>query len=476
MADKLFEIEVTADKKAAYLTVLNFNGLNKETIFYDMVSKNITAGTLIKNISQIFDEQISGEKVIIARAREPLDAEPEQLEFLLDLSIRPKEIGLRVDFYDLNYIKDVAKGTPIFKIKPAKATQRGYLINGTPVLSPNGYQTFPSTNFTNIEFLPDQGGWQIGVATVDGSLTVEAGEIAIVHKIRVSRNLDLNVGNLISQYSDIEVFGDVKDGFKISSPARVYIGGNLENSQITAHQLVVEDRILSGRKTITTHTLTAANIIGRKAIYTEKLIVSGDVRGCEVGVLDSADIGTLSESEIFVNNSLEVNTAGSSTAIITTIYLGVDKLKFDDQLNIQKKIDELKTKNRELNIERVKTKNELDELLLLKRKNDFSTIYDAVIAYLEDENSFLEKELAANAEKEKEMLAEIDQLAKENCNRQAELIVKNKIYQRTVISFGLLSRIQLEKNYGSCRIYLNPDNEIVIDPIEQIRQNSSILP
>jgi len=364
MADKLYEIEITPDKKAAYLTVFNFAGLNKEAIFYDMVNKNITAGTLIKNISRIFDEQISSEKVIIARAREPQNAEPEQLEFLLDMSIRPKEIGFRVDFYDMNYIKDVCRGTPVIRLMAARPTQRGFLINGAPVLSSKGYQMFPSTALSNIELLPDKEGWQIGVAAIDGSISVTESEISIINKISVNRNLDLNVGSLISLYSDIEICGDVKDGFKINSPGIVTIGGNLENTLVNAHQLIVDGRILSGRNAISVHSLTAANIIGRKSVYAEKLLVSGEVRGCEIGVLDSASIGTVSESEIFVNNYLEVETAGSSTAIITTIYLGVDKHRFDEQISIQKNIDDLKVKSRELNIERVKTKNELDELLI----------------------------------------------------------------------------------------------------------------
>jgi uncharacterized protein (DUF342 family) len=175
----------------------------------------------------------------------------------------------------------------------------------------------------------EAGGTELRAARA-GDLRCAGDLIEVMDMIRVPGNLDYTVGNIDCE-GLVRVEGDVLPGFHIRAGGDVWIGGVVDNAEVTtADAVTVAQGVLggsriSGRRGIKAGYVRDAYIesdtnilIAREAL--NSTVVCGDAIVISEG-------GRVVGGRLFAQNRIEVGIAGQEKGTPTTLAVGVNPLK-----------------------------------------------------------------------------------------------------------------------------------------------------
>ena len=460
------KVEISQDKKKGWIIYDDKKTLIKEEIIDFLQQNSIICGLKNNIIETILTSKSNLNKVLIAEYIAPLAAVDDRLEILVDTKIKPTETkNNRIDYYNLDFIKDIEKGTKIFNYYEGKEAKDGMLIDGTPIKADEKRKKLNIWKMTdkNCRLIKKNGGLIEGYSKINGSYIITKDRIALTNKIVINSDLNFRTGNLISRYSSIQIIGGIKNNFIASSPGDIAVSKNIENSEIIAQNLYVKKGILKGDKLIRIiNTLTAESISNRNNLYTKFLTVKNEIRNCEIGILEDGEIQSFSGGKLFVNNNLTVNVLGGESAKNTTVTMGLDKYKQDCLDEIIKKLKKIRALLRVMRKEKVKIKNELDQYKFLKKKEGFIAKYDIKIKKLEEEDLLFKNDLEKKEEEAFKLLKEHNILSADEFRQDAKIKVTERLHAGVTIKFGLANRIRTRKKYGPCLIKIGTEMEIEI--------------
>ena len=475
---KQFFIDVDEDFRFAHLTIENFDNLTKKMIYDKLIALKVIYGVDFALVNKIFQNKENISKVLIASYTKPHKAVDDKLEFFVDLEIRPKELKLKIDYYDLGYIKDVKKGTKIFEYTKGIDKSFGKLINLTKIKSvKEGVNNIKKERIIyNIEEIINENCNIIELkknryacySKINGSLIVTDNnqKIEVTNTVDIKNGVNFKTGHLISEFSNFNITGDVLSKFIVKTSGDVRIDGNVENCEIHAENLTVITGIKKGdREIFVKNNLISKEITRRKNIYTKNLTVDKGLFSTEIGVNGDANIYSVGGGELFVYGDLNVDTLGSDTASHTVIVMGEDKYKFDNFMKKNRELRKQKAQMRMMREEKVKLANEIDEIRINKRKTEDESskeYFSNISKKLKEDLDLLEKDYKLEEEKELGILKEYNLISEKENNKKSVITVKKKLNPGTVIKFGLENKIRIIKEYGACTIKLNEDKGIEI--------------
>jgi len=475
-----FNVEISDDRKFAYLSVNDFENLTKKMIYDELISLKVIHGVDFTLVTKIFDERKNVSKEVIAEYTKPYKAINDKLEFFVDLEVKPKELELKIDYYDLGYVKDVQKGTKIFEYTKGRDKSSGKLIDLTPLKSIENDKVKNQERLSynideivngNCNIVKLKNNKYSCYSKINGSLIVSNNnqKIEVVDTMEIGNGVNFKTGHLISEYSDFNIVGDVLSKFIVRTTGNIKIDGNVENCEIHAGNLTVTKGIKKGeREIIINNYLVSKEITRRKNIYVKNLTVDRGLFSTEIGVNGDANINSVGGGELFVYGDLNVDILGSDTATHTIVVMGEDKFKFDNFLKKNRELRRQKVKMRMMREEKVKLANEIEEIYIKKRKTDDESskeYFASVVSKLEEDMELLEADYKLDEESELEILKEYNLISEKSSNKNSIITVNKRLYPGTVIKFGLENKIRIIKEYNACVIKLNEDNGIEINEI-----------
>lgn len=474
--DNKFIIEISHDNKYAWLTILDFKELTKKNIYDKILDLKIKYGIKLTKINDIFIDKCKNKKVLIAEYKEPNNTKNKIVKHI-NFDTIPKEIeGGRIDYYDLNYIKNVTKGTRLFTYYSTQNSMFGILINGNYFLKESN-KIIPSSN---LEIKCPMAGKNIvlklngttieGFSAIDGAVAESKGKFIVTTEIFIDNNLDFHTGNLFSDFCDIVIEKSITNNFKVNIKKDLIVGLNIENSEIKAKNLTVKNQIMKGDKLIYIEDIISTDsILNRKNIYCQNLLSSKVIHNSCIGVKNKATINTIAEGELYVGNELIVNNLGTDSAINTTIVMGVDKFIKDEIEKYSTELSKQRKYNRLMRIERVKLVNIIDKKIAekkLEKDKDKQNSLLNKIGKLEENRVFLKEDLEREEFNEIKLIKLLS-IAKNKdfFNTDATITVTNRLTPGTVIKFGPVNSIRITKIYKACKIFLGNEKEIIINEI-----------
>ena len=206
--------------------------------------RGVSAGILEDVLARMATQPEYNTPVVVARGLEPVHGENGRLNYHFDVERKllptENERG-NVDYRNLNYVVNVAKGGVLCDmIQPTKGTP-GYDVTGRPraardgaaVLSPVGVNTVLSEDGTQV------------LATCDGAAVLQAGKVCVAKSIDVAA-VDGTTGNIIFEGGSVVVAGDVKEGFCITAGGDITVRGNVEGAKLTAGGSITLTRGMNG--------------------------------------------------------------------------------------------------------------------------------------------------------------------------------------------------------------------------------------
>ncbi len=275
----------------------------------ESVERNLLNVDVIDNIVQTLHQ---GSDVIerrVSKGSSAVEGKDGKIVYLVK-PYRPGEKFKDDTFVDLRYLHlfdNIEANTPIARIYPPTSGTPGTDVLGSVITSKPGKEVSITYDDT-IEFVPrdEKTSYDTLIAKVAGYLNVEGGKVKIEQQLGISNNVDFQTGNIdfiggvvvagnvqrsfkVRARQDIEVKGDVDNGYLESTGAGIVVQGTICGALQIGHVQVAEtvdsrmlDEILQERSThIKANGVVKAQRIQSSSVEAERNIeVEREILNC----------------------------------------------------------------------------------------------------------------------------------------------------------------------------------------------------
>ena len=203
----------------------------------------VVHGWIDEAIDALVDEPLYGQKVPIAIGTKSVNGNDAKITYFFDTTqkIKPREIEGRVDFKELNTIRNVLKGEELAKKEPAQRGIPGRTVTGRALPVKDGRDvSFELGN--NVSLSRD--GLRL-MSTADGQVMLLQGKITVETVMIVPGDVDTTVGN-INFLGSVIVKGSVSDGFTVKAVGNIEVMGNVGKAVLETHADIIVHQGVNG--------------------------------------------------------------------------------------------------------------------------------------------------------------------------------------------------------------------------------------
>lgn len=263
--------------------------------------------------------------VLAARGRAAVDGEEEDFRLVLDLKKKlfGDRDGERVDYLEMETVKNVRRGEVIAERIPPRPPEPGYRIDGSP-LKP-GLRRRTSTISRGENTVLSEDGKAV-LADADGMVVVHKGKFHVVDQYIIDGNVDLSTGNIRASGA-VTVRGQVKPGLLIQAGREVEVVEDVCKAVIESEGGVrVLGAISAGSR------VSAGKNVAARYILNSRIDAGGDVEvalsvtGSQVyarGRLRVTGPGVILGGEVNAARGIEARTIGAPSSR-TRVVVGVN--------------------------------------------------------------------------------------------------------------------------------------------------------
>jgi uncharacterized protein (DUF342 family) len=217
--------------------------VSKEDIIVMLRNSGVVHGYSDEEIDALIDEPQYSTRIPVAYGTKPVNGNDASIAYFFDTSvkIKPREIEGRVDFKELNTIRNVLKGEELAKKTPAQLGQNGHTVLGRMLPAKDGRDVeFELGN--NVTMSKD--GLRV-LSAADGQVMLLQGRITVETVMIVPGDVDTTVGN-INFLGSVIVKGSVSDGFTVKAVGNIEVLGNVGKSVLETHADIIVHQGING--------------------------------------------------------------------------------------------------------------------------------------------------------------------------------------------------------------------------------------
>ncbi|GHV32677.1 polymerase [Spirochaetia bacterium] len=149
----------------------------------------------------------------------------------------------RVDFKDLNIIKNVVEAQPLAKKIPAELGTAGRTVTGNPLPARDG-RDIPIPLGKNVHLGDDK---VTIISDMNGQVVEVSGKINVEPVYTVDGNVNLKTGNIIF-LGTVVIKGSVEDGFSVKAAGNIEVTGTVEKAELDAEGDIIVHQGITGSK------------------------------------------------------------------------------------------------------------------------------------------------------------------------------------------------------------------------------------
>ncbi len=301
-----------------------------------------------------------------------------------------------VDYKNLGFGNDVKEGDLLCEIIEAVKGKNGFDVLGNTLVGEDG-KPVPPPNGTNTNLSED--GTKL-YASCDGHVSLKDNKVSI-RRVMVVDEVNKATGNILFS-GDVNVNGDVSDGFTIRAGGSITVKGVVENATLVAGRDIAISKGIKGKSVISaggsvrTGYIETAKVTAQECIYVdavlnaniecgEKMVLVGR-RGCLIGGVCR------------VTKELQVKELGNDANIFTDITIVAPIVVNEEKENTTKMLKECTEKiERFSEILRVSTQSSMSNLEkqeaiapVLLSKREAEAEHRALLAKIEEINANIE--------------------------------------------------------------------------------------
>ncbi len=466
--NKAIEVSVDEDAMTARLTYNCPHPLTRERVEEELAADKITHG--IDN--QTIDAVVSASQenaapvlgLVIAEGTPVREGEDGSISFAFETESGPhftENVDGSVDLRETNVIQSVAEGQSIAVLTPHVDPVPGTTVYGKSI-QPQPVKQVSLLAGKNVVVSDDGCTF---IAEKSGRPNYDGYTVCVADVLTIDGDLDMSIGN-IDFDGEVEINGDVEDGYTIKSTKSILIRGFVGATNIESGlDIVIEggcngnnkSRIIAGRE------IRARYINGAIVKASGDVIVTSEIISSSVDSLGRVTVleGKICGARVRAKKGIESYDVGSEYGVETVLRPGVDY----DLKDRCKKIDAgIAEKNAELEkvqhiIEPLHEKPELLEKMPSAQREK----YDQTLRYIE----------SLNAEKASLETCKHNMITEGLADAVTEVIVHHNAWQGVRIKTGMFRREIASVLEGPMRLYESPENETIsVEPLHREKDSA----
>ncbi len=361
--DREIQISLTEDRMQAYLTLLPSKGtgepLKPEEVKRVIGETGVVKGLQTAEIDQAIEKANTGEPVrniLIAQGQEPQDGEDTELEIQVRLAsgqpFKVRENG-RADYRSQDKITAIESGALLARLATPTAGIDGWDITGKPIPARRGSARYVHVG-RHVECREEEDGSLQYFAKIDGELDYRGSSIDVLQVHTIEGDVGLESGN-VSFSGTVRVMGSVQSGFSVVSAESIFVEESVNGALLSAGDSIhVEKGIVGGnkavlraKKTIRARFAEQATLLAVGNIYLNNACLRCTVK-CNGKMLLESEKGNIIGGRVCCKLGLAAMNIGSEREVPTEIDFGQDILIQDQLEREQRKSEQLKNRNTEI--------------------------------------------------------------------------------------------------------------------------------
>lgn len=188
--------------------------------------------SLTKAINKAIKSDMPQGDIVAAKGRAPIDGKDGRFEVLFTGDEdKPSEDSIEVyDPRERSIFKPIREGTIIGKLHPPTEGRFGQDVFGEDLVPRKGQPKEVKAG-ENVEIAEDGISFR---AAMSGMISWTGNTVAIQDVIKINGDVSYATGNVKAEKGTVDISGSVIDGFKVSAPGDIVVGGAVESAEIAA--------------------------------------------------------------------------------------------------------------------------------------------------------------------------------------------------------------------------------------------------
>jgi uncharacterized protein (DUF342 family) len=248
--DSMVTVDIAEGEMRAFITVtppgLGGCDISMETYLSFLRNNRITYGVNEEFLKEFADRPIYKEKVMVAEGKKAVNGRDSYIQYNFEtdqtkLKLREGSNG-RIDFKDLNIIKNVVENQPLARKVPPEQGVVGRTVTGKVIPAKNGRDN-PLPLGKNVHIGDD--GVTI-IADINGQVILAGGKINVEPIYTVQGDVNLKTGNIIF-LGTVIINGNVEDGFSVKAAGNIEVNGTVEKAELDAEGDIIVHQGITGK-------------------------------------------------------------------------------------------------------------------------------------------------------------------------------------------------------------------------------------
>lgn len=324
------KVRLSRDNMKAYLLLPRPELENHDLNYILAVLKTVGVSYGVKQdrISQMVEQQIYDQEVLVAEGQMPEDGVDGYYEYKFDMNFskKPKlKPDGSVDYWSIKMVEIVTEGQIIAEYHKSVQGKDGVDLRGKPILAKRGRDLVP---LRGKGFERSEDGL-VYTSLMDGKIEMSGERIVILPVYEINGDADLSVGN-IDFRGDVIIHGTVCSGLTVKATGTVTIDGIVEGANIEAGKdIVLRSGVMgASRATIMANGNISAKFFEYTRVHADGTIQADVFLNCQVSCGESIILNGKKASiiggEVGAIESIEVDTLGSEGEVRTHVKIGND--------------------------------------------------------------------------------------------------------------------------------------------------------
>lgn len=324
------KVRLSRDNMKAYLLLPRPELENHDLNYILAVLKTggISYGIKEDKISQMVEQQIYDQEVLVAEGQMPEDGVDGYYEYKFDMNFskKPKlKPDGSVDYWSIKMVEIVTEGQVIAEYHKSVQGKDGVDLRGKPILAKRGRDLVP---LRGKGFERSEDGL-VYTSMMDGKIEMSGERIVILPVYEINGDADLSVGN-IDFRGDVIIHGSVCSGLTVKATGSVTVDGIVEGANIEAGKdIVLRSGVMgASRATIMANGNISAKFFEYTRVHANGTIQADVFLNCQVSCGESIVLNGKKASiiggEVGAIESIEVDTLGSEGEVRTHVKIGND--------------------------------------------------------------------------------------------------------------------------------------------------------
>lgn len=319
--------------------------MHKEDLLKDLEFNGIKFGILESEADNYINNKQYCTDYIMAVGKVPVNGHDAKIiyKFNTDLQAKPKENeDGTVDFYDLDVIASVSAGDELAELIKEDEGISGKDVRGREI-KPDKVEKLRFKYGRDISVSED--GLHL-ISDISGHAVLdEENKVKVSNIFIVKNDVDISTGD-IKYDGNVEVKGNVINGFKITATGDVIIGGTAEGVEISAGGQIILKRGIRGmgKGLLKSGSNIIAKFLENTIVQSNGYVMADAIIHSDVSakgdVIVNSKKGYVNGGTIRSSTLIRVKNAGSEMGTKTNMEVGVDPGLLVRYKNLQNKIEE----------------------------------------------------------------------------------------------------------------------------------------